>query len=52
VQPKDSGLKEVGHIIGEQPRTISVNRLKRRMGFVRGLVMQKIEDILRMILGL
>lgn len=52
VQPSDSGMKAVGYIIGEQPRTISTRRLGRRLGAIRGLLFSKLQDILRVILGL
>jgi mRNA interferase MazF len=50
--PGEAGLRVASFIIGEQARTISSRRLKRRLGAVRPETLEAIEDIVRMLLGL
>ena len=52
VRPPEGGLNNVSYIIGEQPRTISTQRLERRLGMVSSTTMSKAADIVRIVLGL
>ncbi len=52
IRPPEGGLSMDSWVIGEQTRTVSSNRLDRRLGTVLPVTMQRVEDIVRMILGL
>jgi len=52
VNPPEGGLTSTSYIIGEQVRTISTSRLGRRLGVVAISTMTKVEDVVRILLGL
>lgn len=52
IRPPEGGVTVPSWVIGEQVRTISTLRLRRRMGAVRPLTMSAVEDVVRMLLGL
>jgi len=52
VRPPEGGLTKVSYVIGEQTRTISKRRLARALGAVKPATMEKVEDVVRMLLGL
>jgi mRNA interferase MazF len=52
VRPPEGGLKVASYVIGEQVRTISKARLRRRLGAIKPSTMADVEDIVRVLLGL
>lgn len=52
VRPPEGGLKMQSHIICEKMRSISRHRIKRKLGRISDETMEKVEEILRRILGL
>jgi mRNA interferase MazF len=52
VRPPDGGLKVRSYVIGEQVRTVSASRLVRRHGVVARVTMERVADVVRMLLGL
>ncbi len=52
VLPPEGGLSTTSYVIGEQVRTISKHRVARRAGMVTAATMGKVEDVVRMLLGL
>jgi mRNA interferase MazF len=52
LNPPEGGLRVPSWVIGEQVRTISVDRLGRRLGVVRPVTLRAVEDVVRMLLGL
>jgi mRNA interferase MazF len=52
VNPQEGGLTQVSFIICDQIRTISRNRLSKRLGMVSPEVMAEVEERLRFLLDL
>jgi mRNA interferase MazF len=52
IDPPESGATKTAYIKTEQPRCISMNRLERYRGNVHPSTMSKVEDCLRILLGL
>ena len=52
VQPPEGGLSKPSAVIGERVRTVSSDRLDRRLGIVAPKTMQRVEQVVRIILGL
>lgn len=52
VHPPEGGIVKPSAIIGEQVRTFSVERFLRRRGIVSPTTMARVEDVLRIVLGL
>ncbi|MBX3234218.1 MAG: type II toxin-antitoxin system PemK/MazF family toxin [Labilithrix sp.] len=52
VRPPEGGLTVPSWVIGEQVRTISADRVGRRLGVVRPVTLRAVEDVVRMLLGL
>ena len=52
VNPPEGGLTMPSWVIGEQVRTISADRLGRRLGVIRPVTLRAVEDVVRMLLGL
>ena len=52
IHPPEGGLPVPGQIICEQPRTLSTERLTQRHGSVTPATLQKVSDIVRMLLAL
>src|SRR2546423_15498707 len=52
IDPPEGGLKTTSFVIGEQTRTISSRRLTRRLGAVSAATLERVEDIVRALLGL
>jgi mRNA interferase MazF len=50
--PPDGGLKKVSYVIAEQARTISTERLAKRIGVASSATMEATEAIVRVLLGL
>jgi mRNA interferase MazF len=52
IVPPEGGLSSSSFVIGEQVRTVSKRRVARRVGAVTAATMAKVEDVVRMVLGL
>ena len=52
VKPPRGGLATVSWVIGEQVRTVSTSRLGKRLGVLSARTMLRVEDVVRMLLGL
>jgi mRNA interferase MazF len=52
VRPPEAGLAKVSYVIGEQARTVSIRRLVKRRGTVSPETLAKVEDVVRVLLGL
>lgn len=52
VEPATTGLKTKSYIISEQPRTISKDRLGKRVGQAPQSAMEQVEHVLRILLDL
>ena len=52
IRPPEGGLKRASYVIGEQTRTISTDRLRNRLGAVKPATLDKVADVVRVILGL
>lgn len=50
--PPDGGLQVPSWVMGEQPRTVDARRLRRLVGNVSAPVMRRVEDVVRILLGL
>ena len=52
VEPREGGLSETSYILSDQTRTISRERLHSWLGVVKPETMARIEDNVRILLGL
>jgi mRNA interferase MazF len=52
ISPPEGGCTEPSQVIGEQVRTISIERLSKRLGSVSIETMARVSGIVRMLLGL
>jgi mRNA interferase MazF len=52
VVPPEGGLSVVSWVIGEQTRTVSIGRLRKRLGLVSTRTMAAVSDVVRLLLGL
>ena len=52
IEPPEGGLTKTSFILCDQTRTISRSRLENRLGSVTAETMRKVEDNLRIVLGL
>ncbi len=52
VCPPEGGLSVVSYIIGEQLRTVSTRRLVKPLGMVSRTTLEKVADVVRVVLGL
>jgi mRNA interferase MazF len=52
LRPPEGGLTSVSYVIGEQTRTLSARRLARPLGVVTPSTMKRVEDVVRLLLGL
>jgi mRNA interferase MazF len=52
VNPPEGGLSQPSQIITEQTRTVSQQRLQKRIGAVSPTTMQAVSKVLRLLLGL
>jgi mRNA interferase MazF len=52
IVPPEGGLTATSYVICEQSRTISTERLMRPLGMVSSKTMDRVSDIVRMLLGL
>ena len=52
IRPPEGGVRVRSYIIGEQTRTVSTRRLVKQIGVVSVPTMQKVSDVVRMLLGL
>ncbi len=52
VAPPEGGLAKPSYVVCEQTRTVSTRRLVRRLGSVSSATMAKVEEVVRVLLGL
>ncbi len=52
IAPPEGGLVLPGHVMGEQVRTISTQRLRRLMGIASGATVERVAGVVRGMLGL
>lgn len=52
LDPPEGGVKLLSFVICDQVRTISTNRLQRRLGVVSRTIMQEVEERIRILLDL
>jgi mRNA interferase MazF len=52
VEPPDGGLTKPSVVLSEQPRTVSKQRLIRRLGRISPATMGRVEECLRLVLAL
>lgn len=52
VDPPEGGLTLKSYVIGEQTRTISTDRLIKRLGATKGSTMERSSSVVRTLLGL
>ncbi len=50
--PPDGGLKKVSYVIAEQVRTVSMDRLAKRLGSASTATVHATETIVKMLLGM
>lgn len=52
IEPPEGGITKTSYILSDQTRTISRSRLENRLGSVNAGTMKKVEDNLKILLGL
>jgi mRNA interferase MazF len=52
IQPPEGGLTLTSYVICEQTRTIAAARFRKSLGMVSPVIMGRVSDVVRMLLGL